>query len=153
MNESFNKREKWDRRFLSLAREIASWSKDPSTKVGAVIVDWDKRIVSTGYNGFPVKVVDTEERLKNRELKYAFTVHAEMNAILFAGRSVAGCTLYTYPFMPCDRCAAAIVQAKLVDVVSVEGLDKERAERWSEAFQRSRLIFREAGVPVRFVEM
>src|SRR3990172_2103187 len=80
----------WDSRFLRLAEFVAQWSKDPNTKVGAVIVDGTHRIVSLGFNGFP-RGVDDDERLRNRELKLKLMVHAEMNAILFAGRALDGC--------------------------------------------------------------
>ena len=72
--------EKWDRRFMEMARLVASWSKDPSSKVGAVITR-GKFVVSVGFNGFPQGVVDSEERLTNRELKYPMILHAEINAI------------------------------------------------------------------------
>ena len=81
---------KWQRRFFDLARLIATWSKDPSSQVGAVIVDDKKRIVSVGFNGLPMGVEDTAERLNVRELKYELIVHAEANAILTAPKSVSG---------------------------------------------------------------
>ena len=93
---------KWDQRFLELAKLVSTWSKDPSTKVGAVIAH-DRKIISVGYNGFPEGVLDTAERYYDRETKYKYMVHAERNALLFANTSVKGMTLYTYPFMPCIR--------------------------------------------------
>jgi dCMP deaminase len=74
---------KWDKNFLELAKTVSTFSKDPSTQVGAVIVDDDKRVISIGYNGFPKGVRD-DHRLDNRELKYEMIVHAEANALLFA---------------------------------------------------------------------
>ena len=71
---------KWDYRFIKLAKEIASWSKDPSTKVGAIAVN-DKRIIATGYNGFPKGIEDSNNRLSDRDTKLAFMVHAEKNLI------------------------------------------------------------------------
>jgi dCMP deaminase len=88
--------QKWHNRFLDLAKFISGWSKDPSTKVGAVIVDKNKRIVSVGYNGFPKDVKD-DNRLYDRESKYLIIIHAEINAILFANKSLDDCILYTYP--------------------------------------------------------
>ncbi|NCA14162.1 MAG: hypothetical protein EBS89_08535, partial [Proteobacteria bacterium] len=76
----------WDRWFLGLAHYVSTASKDPSTKVGAVIVDAERRVVSVGYNGLPRGVEDSEERLHNREVKYKMIIHAERNAILFAQR-------------------------------------------------------------------
>ena len=74
---------KWDVRFLKLAHEVASWSKDPSTKVGCVLVK-GKKVVSVGYNGLPMGIEDSIERLTDRELKYEMTVHAEVNAVTTA---------------------------------------------------------------------
>ena len=87
----------WNKWFLGLAEYVSTASKDPSTKVGAVIVDDERRVVSLGYNGLPRGVDDTEERLNNRDLKYRIIVHAERNSLLFARGSVKGCTIYTYP--------------------------------------------------------
>src|ERR1700692_2564953 len=102
------RQEKWDKRFLELAQFISKWSKDPSTCVGAVIVDKDLRIVSVGFNGLPKGVEDTEERLNNRDIKIKIVVHAERNAILFARTSLVGCTLYTFPFSSCSVCAGMV---------------------------------------------
>src|SRR5215211_7971600 len=99
---------KWDQRFLEMAYLVGGWSKDPSTKTGAVIVDTQKRVVSVGYNGFPAPVAD-DARLHCRELTYEIIVHAEVNALIFAQRTVVGCTLYTSPFMSCSRCAAMMI--------------------------------------------
>src|SRR3989344_2191240 len=88
--DQIQRTEKWDRRFLALAEHVAQWSKDPSTKTGAVIVDPNNRVVSLGYNGFPRGVNDLPERLSNRELKYKIIVHCERNALLFARESVRG---------------------------------------------------------------
>ena len=84
---------KWDLRFLEMARNAASWSKDPSTKVGAIIVDDDKRVISVGYNGFPKGVRD-DERLDDRQEKYKIIVHAERNALLFANTNVKNYHIY-----------------------------------------------------------
>jgi dCMP deaminase len=134
--------EKWDRRFLDAAQLFSYWSKDTSTKVGAVIVDPHRRIVATGYNGFARGVDDTMERLEKRELKYEMIIHAEDNALLFAQRDVSLCALYTYPFMPCSRCAAKIIQAGISRVVSFESMEP----RWLESFKLSMEMFKEAGV-------
>lgn len=136
------KQQKWDRRFLKLAQEVATWSKDPSTKVGSVIVN-HRRIVSLGFNGFPHGVEDTEERLNNRDEKLARTMHAELNAILNARGSVTGMTLYC-TFFPCSNCGLAIIAAGIHRVVApLEGMDNPR---WKESFERTRDLFQEAGV-------
>ena len=133
---------KWDKRFLELAKLCGSWSKDPSTQVGAVIVDGNNRIVSIGFNGFPQGVEDSEERLVDRERKYDIIVHAEANALMFANKSVEGCTLYTWPFQPCSRCAGLIIQSGITRVVSVVHSD----ERWKKNFEISRKLLQEAHV-------
>ena len=132
---------KWDYRFLDLAKFISGWSKDPSTKVGAVIVDKNNRIVSVGYNGFP-KHIEDNDRLKERDTKYNIIVHGEINAILFANKSVEGCTLYTYPFMPCPRCAGLIIQSGISRVVSFVN----KIDRWEKDFELSRELFHESDV-------
>lgn len=131
----------WDLRFLELSKLVSTWSKDPSTKVGAVITDANNRIISIGYNGFPQGVVD-DSRLDNRDTKYKMIVHGEMNAILFANKSLDNCTLYTYPFMPCPRCSSMIIQTGIKRVVSY----KNTVDRWEEEFKLSRSLFNEANI-------
>jgi dCMP deaminase len=138
---------KWDYRFLDLAEFISSWSKDPSTKVGAVITDKNNRIISIGYNGFPQNITD-DERLEDRDTKYKIIIHGEMNAILFAGRSLNNCTLYTYPFMPCPRCAGIIIQAGITRIVSYNNMP----ERWQNDFEISKSLFLESSVEVTLYE-
>jgi dCMP deaminase len=134
----------WDSRFLRIAQEVSTWSKDPSTKVGAVIVDNGNRVVSMGYNGFPQGVAD-DERLDDREAKYKRIVHAEMNALLFSSKPVVDCRIYTYPFLPCPRCAGPLIQAGINMVIC----PKNTNERWSADFEISREILAEAGVFLR----
>lgn len=107
---------KWPLRFLAEAALVAQRSKDPSTKVGAVIVDAKKRTVGSGYNGFPRGVKDLAVRYENREIKYPMVIHAEVNAILNAAYT-EGCTLYCTHF-PCPRCAGIIIQAGIVRIVA-----------------------------------
>ena len=136
---------KWDIRFLKLAEHIAAWSKDPSTKVGAVITDPNRRVVSLGYNGLPQGILDIPERMANRDLKYQLTVHAERNAILFAQRPLFGCTLYTWPFMSCSVCAAMIIQCGIVRHVAPECTEP----RWLESMQLAAFIMNEAKVELK----
>lgn len=134
---------KWDRRFLGLANLVATWSKDHSTGVGAVIVDAKNRIVSMGFNGFPRAVRDDEATLNNRDEKLRRTIHAEANAILFAGRPVEGCTIYvTHP--PCAKCAATIIQAGIARVVSRPPWNSF-TERWADDMRSAAEMFAEAG--------
>jgi dCMP deaminase len=133
---------KWDRYFLELAEFISRPSKDPSTKVGSVIVDSDRRIVSTGYNGFARGVIDSPERLNNRDIKYKLVIHAERNAIIFARQDLRGCTIYTWPFMPCAVCAGMIIQSGIARVVA----PLNDAPRWQEEFKLSKEQFEEANI-------
>ena len=101
---------------LGMAEHVAKLSKDPSTKVGAVIFDDKRRIVSAGYNGFARGVKDTSSRLHDRDTKYKLTLHAEANAILFATGALDGSTIVvTHPC--CAQCAAQIIQAGIKHVV------------------------------------
>jgi len=142
---------KWDERFLELSKVIASWSKDPSTQTGAVIVSPDRTIIAVGYNGFPKGMEDTPELYANREVKYSRIVHCEMNAVLNAKQSVQGCTLYTWPFASCDRCAVHMIQAGITTFVFPK-LPKELEERWKESVAKTKAYFEEAGVNWREIE-
>lgn len=131
----------WDSRFLELARLVSTWSKDPSTQVGAVITR-NKFVISLGFNGHPKGVADRADRLENREVKYRTIIHAEMNAILTAKQDLEGCTIYVWPFMPCSQCGAAIVQSGIKRVVAPQSDN----DRWVESFAFTAQIFSEAGV-------
>ncbi|MDP6906141.1 MAG: dCMP deaminase family protein [Candidatus Thalassarchaeaceae archaeon] len=141
--------DKWDKRFLDLAGHISGWSKDPSTKVGCVVVGEDREIRSTGFNGFPRGIKDDSERLSDREQKYPLICHAEENAIMHAARiglSLKGCTAYvTWP--PCTRCARSLIQAGVIEVVYPE--DSEVPERWMHDFDTSTQMMTEAGLKIR----
>ncbi len=144
--ERVAEQEKWHRRFLRIADEVATWSKDPTTQVGAVVVR-DRRILSTGYNGFPRGVRDRPDLLENREEKYSRTVHAELNAILNARVSLEGATLYT-TLQPCNSCALAIIQAGLSEIVFYSGYP----ERWSSSISLGMDLLLEAGIEARGYE-
>lgn len=111
----------WDEYFMGVALLAAERSKDPSTQVGACIVDGDKTILSTGYNGFP-KGCQDDEYPWNRdesagETKYPYVVHAELNAILNSqGKSLKGATIYVGLF-PCNECTKAIIQSGIKEVI------------------------------------
>lgn len=135
----------WDRRFLELAAHVAGWSKDPSTKCGAVIVDDQRRIVSVAYNGFPAGVEDRPEWLTDRSIKYRVVIHAEKNAILFAQRDLRGCTIYVHPMPPCAQCAAAIIQSGIRRVVTRSPTPEQR-ERWGGDWDLAEAMYRDAGL-------
>ena len=136
---------KWDERFLDMSKLVSTWSRDPSTQVGSVIVGADKRVVGVGFNGFPQKMPDLEQNYAVREEKYSRVVHAELNALIFANSSVSGCTVYTYPFMPCDRCFVQLVQAGIIRFVSPKATP-EQLTRWGSAFDKVRQYATECGV-------
>ena len=110
----------WDEYFMGLAHLSAMRSKDPSTQVGAVIVDQEHKVVGIGYNGLPIGCSDDEFPWDREggmlETKYAFVVHAELNAILNSTRNLHGCTLYVSLF-PCNECAKAIIQSGIRKIV------------------------------------
>ena len=137
-------------RFLKLAKEVSTWSKDPSTKVGAAIVDDNKQVISLGYNGFAKDIEDTDERYADREnTKYKIIIHSEENAILFAERSrLKNSSLYVWPLMPCARCAAKIVQVGIKRVVAKKPdfLVDEADARWERDFALTKEQFEEAKV-------
>src|SRR5437868_3747766 len=111
----------WDDRFIELARHIGQWSKDPSRKVGCVIVGPYNEVRATGYNGFPRGVDDSAVERNQRPAKYLWTEHAERNAIYNAARCgipIAGCRIYV-PWFPCMDCARAIVQVGLQELIAI----------------------------------
>jgi dCMP deaminase len=134
---------KWDQRFLALAQQVSGWSKDPSTQVGAVIVDPDRRVVSLGFNGLPQSMPDVSAYLQDRDEKYSRIIHGEMNALLFAKLPLpTGCSLYTWPMLSCDRCAVHMLQAGIRRFVSQQPSADHQA-RWGAALDRTRRYIRE----------
>ncbi len=109
----------WPEYFMGVAKLSAMRSKDPNTQVGACIVANDNRIISLGYNGFPMGANDDdfpwEKKGDLKDTKYAYVVHAELNAILNTHADLRGTTLYVTLF-PCNECAKAIVQAGIKKV-------------------------------------
>ncbi len=100
----------WDEYFLQIAEAVALKSKDPSSKMGCVIVDQNKRVVSLGYNGMVQGSDESKMTLKERPMKYHFAIHSEMNAIIFAHQDLTGCTLYNR-VATCDNCLKYCLQA------------------------------------------
>ncbi|MCY4039388.1 MAG: dCMP deaminase family protein [Hyphomicrobiales bacterium] len=143
--------DKWDARFMQVAELIASWSKDPSTKCGAVIASPDRTVISTGFNGLPRGVEDKEEILNDRELKYQCTIHAEENAILNATTRevLRGCSIYIHPIPPCSNCAARIIQAGITRVVFRAG---GIPEHWKKNMEIAREMMKGAELEVVVLE-
>lgn len=133
---------KWDRRFLELAGVIAGWSKHPSIRVGAVLVSRDRRIVGTGYNG-PAPGTD-DATLADQARPVSRTIHAELNAILFATRRTRRATLYCTRH-PCACCAGSIIATGVRSVVVPAG-DWYRDDKWGTSHADAAAQFREAGV-------
>jgi len=134
--------------FVRVARALATLSKDPSTKVGAVIVGPDLEIRAVGYNGFPRGVVDDPERYENRDLKYDFITHAEMNAICNAARAGTGtkdCSLVVTSLYPCGECAKAIIQAGIKTIYAPA---QQANGRWDDSLTTAEVMFQEAGIEV-----
>ena len=142
----------WDKKFLDLCDHISTWSKDKSTKVGAVIVNDRNKVISLGYNGFPIRFDDNVSDRHERPQKYSYTEHAERNAIYSAaelGVSVRGCTMYLSRF-PCPDCARAIIQSG-ISTLAYKHIDFSD-ERWGEGFKKSWEMLVECGVGLKRVE-
>ncbi len=148
-----DKLNKWDKRYLRLAREISTWSKDPSTQVGAVIVRPNKSVCSVGFNGFPQSMPDDPEKYLNRKDKYSRIVHGELNAFVFSrDADLENYTLYTYPFLTCDRCYVLMTQAGIRRFVSpLPTPDQE--SRWGESFELVRGCAKESKIKIEIVEV
>jgi len=141
---------KWDKRYIRLAQQVGSWSKDPSTKVGAVAVGDHGQVLSQGYNGFPRGISDNPERLANRELKYRYIVHAEMNAIYNAslvGVSLNGATMYVHGLPCCSECTKGMIQVGIKRIVMPK---QDVPEKWKQSFELSRRMCDEAHVEIDF---
>jgi dCMP deaminase len=135
---------KWDRRFLDMTSHPKSWSKDPSTQVGALLVSHDRRTIIVGYNGFPSRLSDHESLYEHRPTKYGRILHAEENAVINARQSVEGFTLYS-PVPPCTHCALIVIQAGIARCV-VHTPTEDIMSRWGDSIANARELFAEAGV-------
>lgn len=140
---------KWDIRFLRLAEFWSAFSKDPSTKCGAVLAK-GKEVVNQGYNGFSEEVEDRPEWYADRAIKLGFVVHAEVNAVKRAGHLARGSTLYTWPIPSCEDCAAVMLRAGVARFVAPYP-DSARLERWGDSFLESLRTVRSRDVPFELV--
>ena len=142
---------------MTMAYLVSMKSKDPSTRVGAVIVGPDNEIRATGYNGLPRGVADRNYRYDDREYKLFAVNHAEENAILHCalnGVSAKDCTLYT-PWLPCSRCCKSIIQSGIKEIVYDKGFPgntPEMADDWHKSMEIAKEMFAEAGVHIREFE-
>lgn len=138
---------KWHVRFIEMAKLTSTWSKDPRTQVGALIVGENKQNIIPGYNGFPRHIEDNE-RLFDSKLKNAYMVHAEANAIyncLYSGIATKGATLYVYGLSPCMECAKTIIQSGIKTIVSPK-IDEN--SKWFDSMNNAKSLFEEANVNV-----
>lgn len=143
--------QKWDERYIAMAQQVGSWSKDPSTQVGAVAVSDKGQVLCTGYNGFPRGVKDTDFRYNNRDIKYELIVHAEMNAIYNAtynGVSLDGATMYVHGLPCCNKCALGLIQTGIKRVV-MKGNPND--PRWNESWKLSMELFTETNIEWEFI--
>ena len=141
---------KWYLRYLGLAKEVATWSKDPNTQVGAVVVGSKGQILSQGYNGFPRGISDSNKRLNDRDIKLSLIVHAEMNAIYnatYSGVSLDGSTIFIHGLPACSECAKGIIQVGIKRVVVSKECIESRPH-WNDSWNKSKAMFAEAGVAI-----
>lgn len=137
---------KWQKHYFKLAKNIADWSKDPSTKVGAIVIGADGQIESQGYNGFPRKILDKKTRLQNKATKNKYVIHAELNCVFNAclsGIQLKNSTMYIYGALPCSECAKAIIQAGIVEVYA---LQPENKPDWLASQTFAEKLFKEAKI-------
>ena len=147
--------ETWDAYFMSIARLVAQKSKDASVKVGTVIVGPDHEIRSTGYNGFPRGIDETDESRWDRPIKYEFVEHAERNAIYNAARMgtpVSGCTAYMES-PPCTPCGRALIQAGIKEIIVTTQNPFSGRDDWRKSIQFAVDLLEEAGVKVTWTDL
>ena len=144
---------KWDKRFLELAQLVSTWSKDPSSKVGAVAVNDRHQVLAMGYNGFPRGIAD-DNRLNIREQKYEIIVHAEMNLVYNAsynGVSLDGSTVYVTGLPVCSNCAKGLIQVGVKRIVMP--YNEDLPEKWKQSFELSKSLFDETNVQYEFLKL
>lgn len=142
--------DKWDSRLCELAKFVSDWSKDPNAKVGAVVLAKRGGDISIGYNGFPMGVEDSAERLDDPEIKLELIVHAEQNALIAAGSRALGSTIFVWGKPVCARCAGSIIQAGVKRVVALSPNSVPAESKWHQTGKVAHQIFEEAGVVVDF---
>ena len=144
LSSNWNNLNKWDKRFLGLAGEVATWSKDPRQQVGAVLISPDKSEISYGYNGFPRRISDND-RLTS-DSKNTYMVHAELNALLNAKKDLSGWSLYVTK-APCANCCKAIIQANIIRLTCPTPEGSWEQEQWL-----GLQMLKEAGLDIVLVE-
>jgi len=145
----------WDTLFMNMVYLIAMKSKDENTHIGAVIVGSDNEIITTGYNGLVRGIKDDLPERQEKPEKYFWFEHAERNAIYNAvriGVSLMGCKIYTNG-IPCADCARAIIQSGIKEVIVDRRWNEDNSEKWADNAKRSKIMFEEACVKVRYVDV
>lgn len=144
---------KWDQRFIDLAKFVSGWSKDPNSKVGAVVVTNEGGAIALGYNGFPAGIED-DKRLDNRDLKLDMITHAEQNALLIAGSRAKGASLYVWGKPICARCAVLIIQAGIERIIATNPEDEiDKNSAWYESGVLAVKMFREVNMEMTFYQV
>lgn len=142
-------KESWISHFMSMAELVARKSKDPSTKVGCILVAPDMSVISTGFNGFPRGCFDTPNLYENREIKIRRIAHAELNAIAQAaknGSRTGGC-IAVVTLHPCSQCTAALINAGISEVICPPIPSNTK---WLDSFLEAKQMLLEAGVPITY---
>tara|TARA_Y100000389_G_scaffold204508_1_gene257529 strand:- start:2247 stop:2693 length:447 start_codon:yes stop_codon:yes gene_type:complete len=140
---------KWDNRYMELAKAVSTWSKDPSKKIGAIAIGSKGQVLAQGFNGFPRGIDDTDERLNDRETKYKYVVHAEMNLIYnatFNGISLDGSTVYIYGLPLCSECAKGLIQVGVKRIVMSRDSLEDVDEKWQDSFDLTLQLLNESGI-------
>ena len=143
---------KWDQRFCELARFVSRWSKDPNAKVGAVVFCKRGGDISIGYNGFPMGVEDSAERLNDLQIKLDMIVHAEENALIAAGSRAFGSTIFVWGKPICARCAASIIQAGVKRVVALTPESVPVDSKWRKTGEIAYEMMHEVGIEIDFYD-
>ena len=140
---------KWDKRYMELAKAVSTWSKDPSKKIGAIAIGSKGQVLAQGFNGFPRGIDDTDDRLNDREIKYKYVVHAEMNLIYnatFNGISLDGSTVYIYGLPLCSECAKGLIQVGVKRIVMSKDSLESADDKWIESFELTMQLLNESGI-------
>lgn len=144
--------DKWAKRMLNLAKEVASWSKDQSTKVGSVITTQSGAPVSWGFNGMAMGIDDNRPERNERPLKYKWMCHAERNALDLAPGSVADCVMFV-TFSPCSSCTQSIIQRRIKTLVIDSNFSADKMpDRWKDDMKTALEMLEEAGIEVKYVD-
>ena len=140
---------KWDKRYMELAKAVSTWSKDPSKKIGAIAIGSKGQVLAQGFNGFPRGIDDSDDRLNDREIKYKYVVHAEMNLIYnatFNGISLDGSSVYIYGLPLCSECAKGLIQVGVKRIVMSKDSLESADDKWLESFELTMQLLNESGI-------